>query len=99
MQKIIFLCLVSLLVVLTYQLKYGLGGYLDNQRLKIQIIKQGKTNLELSNRNNMELIKIEGLKGSSDSLEARARYELNLVKSGELLVLLPGNYAIKSNKK
>jgi cell division protein FtsB len=99
MQKIIFLCLIGLLVVLPYQLKYGLGGYLDNQKLKAQIIKQSHINESLVNRNSLELMKIEGLKGSTSSLEARARYELNLVKPGETLVLLPGNYAIKTTKK
>ena len=36
-------------------------------------------------------IKIAGLKGSRDSMEARARNELNLVKPGEVLILLPGS--------
>ena len=103
MQKILFLCLVGLLVLLPYELKYGRGGYLDLVRIKQQIQMQTSINNELVNRNSMEKMKIEGLKGSIDSLEARSRYELNLVKPGETLVVLPGNYAIKvppqKNKK
>ena len=95
MQKILFLCLVGLLVLLPYELKYGRGGYLDLMRIQKQIQTQAKVNEGLANRNSMEQLKIEALKGSIDSIEARARYELNLVKPGETLVVLPGNYAVK----
>ncbi len=53
--------------------------------------KQKQVNVQLKERNAMLEMKIAGLKGSADSLEARSRNELNLVKPGEVLVLLPGS--------
>ena len=44
-------------------------------------------------------IKIAGLKGSKDSIEARARNELNLVKPGEVLILLPGSDLVSNQVK
>lgn len=99
MQKTIFICLALMLALFSYQLKYGYGGYADDQRVQGQITNQFNVNESLANRNSMLEMKIEGLKGSVDSLEARARYELNLVKPGETLVVLPGNYNVKLPKQ
>lgn len=98
MQKTIFIYLALMLALFSYQLKYGYGGYADDQRVQSQITNQFNLNESLANRNSMLEMKIEGLKGSADSLEARARYELNLVKPGETLVVLPGNYNVKLPK-
>ncbi|MBY0380140.1 MAG: septum formation initiator family protein [Burkholderiales bacterium] len=95
MQKILFLCLIGVIVIFLYQLKHGNGGYADDVKLVKKIGIQTQLNESLYNRNSMLKMKIEGLKGSIDSLEARARYELNLVKPRETLVVLPGNYSIK----
>jgi len=91
MQKILFLCLVGLLVLFNFQLQYGHGGYKDDNKVKQQILTTFKINADLKDRNNMMILKISGLKGSDDSLEARSRNELNLIKANEILVLLPGN--------
>jgi len=99
MQKILFLCLVALVVFLPYELKHGVGGRDDVYRVNQEISAQETLNESLENRNSLEQLKIEGLKGSTDSLEARSRFELNLVKPGETLVVLPGNYAIKVPSK
>ena len=64
-----------------------------------EINKQAAINQELITRNNKMQLKISGLKGSSDALEARARSELNLIKRGEVLVLLPGNDTLIKPKK
>lgn len=95
MQKIILVCLILLIILFTSQLKYGSGGYIDDSSTVKQIGVQTLANESLANRNNMMEMNILGLKGSVDALEARARYELNLVKSGEILVVLPSNYTIK----
>ena len=55
------------------------------------IAKQKQLNADLRERNSMMEMKIAGLKGSTDSIEARARNELNLIKQGEVLILLPGS--------
>jgi cell division protein FtsB len=96
MQKILLICLLLLLVVFNHQLHNGRGGRGDDLKIQTEINEQTKTNHQLADRNQMMVIKIEGLKGSSDALEARARHELNLVKPGEVLVTLP---IINQNEK
>ncbi len=91
MHKILFLALIGIAYLFYTQLLHGRGGRADDARVKAQIVSQTKLNTELRERNEMMAMKIAGLKGSTDSLEARARNELNLVKPGEVLVLLPGS--------
>ncbi len=97
MQKIIFICLLGLFGVISFQYNYGRGGRYDNKIVQLEIVRQSQINAILNNRNSLELMRIEGLKGSSDFLEARARYELNLIKPNEKLVILPGNYLMRVN--
>jgi cell division protein FtsB len=100
MQKIIFISLILLIALFVTDLKYGNGGQTEDKNTLTQISQQNLLNESLAVRNSMMDLKISGLKGSLDALEARARYELNLVKPGETLVILPGNYNIKvPNKK
>lgn len=89
MQKILFLCLILVLVAFNMQLHNGRGGYIDDAKVREKIAKQNQINKELENRNQMMIMKILMLKGSSDALEARSRNELNVVKPGEVLVRLP----------
>lgn len=91
MQKILLICLLLVLVVFNLQLHHGHGGMDEDNGVRNKINQQTAVNNELAARNQMVLIKIEGLKGSTDAMEARARYELNLVKPGEILVKLPMN--------
>lgn len=89
MHKILFLVLIALIYYFQAQLKSGHGGLEDQLRVEKMIAAQKKDNLTLYQRNEMMELKIAALKGSNDSIEARARYELNMVKPGETLVLLP----------
>ena len=91
MQKTLFLSLIGIVILFQMQFMHGHGGYADDERLKNQVNKQKLINAGLKDRNSMMEIKIAGLKGSRDSMEARARNELNLVKPGEVLILLPGS--------
>lgn len=89
MQKILLLCLLLVLLVFNVQLHSGHGGKAEDDLVRDKIKAQTIKNKEDATRNQMMLIKIDGLKGSTDAMEARARYELNLVKPGEILVKLP----------
>ncbi|MBP9742666.1 MAG: septum formation initiator family protein [Burkholderiales bacterium] len=91
MQKILLLALGAIIVLFQVQLREGHGGIIDGNKIKLQINKQKQINGELRERNSLLEMKIAGLKGSTDSLEARSRNELNLIKPGEILVLLPGS--------
>ena len=99
MQKILFLCLIGIIILFQLQLLHGHGGYIDDERVKHQIDAQNQINANLKQRNSMMEIKIAGLKGSKDSMEARARNELNLVKPGEVLILLPGSDLVSNQVK
>lgn len=94
MQKILFLFLIAIIFIFQLERIYGGGGDIDDGRVRNDIIKQNKLNQDLINLNNQLIIKTSGLKGSSDAIEARARLELNMVKGGETLVLLPGNDSV-----
>lgn len=91
MQKLLFLFLVAVIFAFQLERLYGSGGAIDDGRIKNEIIRQTEINQDLINRNNEMIIKTSGLKGSPDAIEARARLELNMVKHGETLILLPGN--------
>lgn len=91
MQKTLFLCLIGIIVLFQMQFIHGHGGYTDDKRVRYQLEKQKQINAQLKERNSMIEMKIAGLKGSKDSMEARARNEFNLVKPGEVLILLPGS--------
>lgn len=89
MQKILLFCLLLVLLAFNVQLHTGRGGKSEDDVVRDKIKAQILKNKDDADRNQMMLIKIDGLKGATDAMEARARYELNLVKPGEVLVKLP----------
>ena len=89
MQKILFISLIAVFIVFYTQLQIGSGGYMDDKAVIAKIKAQQAINQDLIKRNLDVGIKITGLKGSTEALETRARYELNLIKPGEVLVVLP----------
>lgn len=89
MQKILFIVLVGLFVLFQYQLRYHQD--FEVRQIQVQIEMQKATNAKLTQRNVDMINQILSLKGSKDSIEAKARYELNLIKPNELLLLYPGN--------
>ena len=91
MQKFLFIFLSSMIVWFHYQEKYGRGGDFNDLQITQQINKQTELNHKLQERNNQMVMQIAGLKGSNDSIEQRSRSELNMIKSGEMLVMLPVN--------
>lgn len=99
MQKILLIGLLLILFMFNQELHHGYGGMFDDNVVRNQIKIQTDRNKENADRNQMMLIKIEGLKGSTDAMEARARYELNLIKPGEILVKLPINNTVKPDGK
>ena len=91
MHKFLFLALIGVIYLFQNQLHHGRNGQEDLAKIKTSINQQATLDNDLRDRNDMMEMKIAGLKGSTDSLEARSRNELNLIKPGETLVLLPGN--------
>jgi cell division protein FtsB len=99
MQKLLFLSLCGALAFFQYQLWYGKGGIYDGNRLKNEITARIVANKKLEQRNNLIVEHLAELKGSPELIEARARYELNLVKPGETLVMLPATATTESSLK
>jgi cell division protein FtsB len=91
MQKFLFIFLCLMIAWFNYQSRYGRGGNTDELQIMQQINKQENINHDLSERNNRMVMQIAGLKGSADSIEQRSRQELNMIKNGETLVMLPVN--------
>ncbi|HLX53803.1 MAG TPA: septum formation initiator family protein [Aquella sp.] len=98
MQKFLFIFLCVMIAWFIYQSKYGRGGNADDLQIIKQINKQTVLNRDLSERNNRMVMQIAGLKGSADSIEQRSREELNMIKNGETLVMLPGNDLLVEEK-
>ncbi len=97
MQKILFICLVSLLLLLKQQYIQGKGGVYSQNKVNLQINQQEILNDQIIKKDSILKINISGLKGSQDSIEARARYELNLIKENEILIIIPNNINLGSD--
>lgn len=68
---------------LQYRLWFESGGIIDMLRLKKQLSIQVQENDKLKKRNDMLAQQVERLQKSQDTVEARARSELGMVKKGE----------------
>ena len=89
MRAILFVCFLMLGGLFQYWLWYGSGGYIDNDKLEHGLAIQMKLTNDLQKRNSELITKISIIRASNASLEAQSRYELNLIKPNEMLVILP----------
>jgi cell division protein FtsB len=99
MQKLLFLFLIFTLIWFQMQMRVGRGGVAEDKQMMEQINLQAKINHGLAERNNQMIMQVAGLKGSADSIEARSRTELNMIKDGETLVILPDDNIVVDGKK
>jgi cell division protein FtsB len=81
--------LVALLVLLQYPLWFGKGGLLRVAELERQLATQRETNQKLETRNASLEAEVRDLKAGYEAIEERARYDLGLVKEGEVFVQTP----------
>lgn len=91
MQKILFLCLIGLIYLFSNQLYSNNGAVAENKKIEKLIDQNIMINTNLYSRNESMVLKISGLKGSLDALEAVARMELNLIKPNEVLIITSEN--------
>ena len=75
--------LVIVLLMLHYPLWIGTGSLADVSRLQQQKAEQQQTLAAQHRRNQALLAEIRYLQQQSDAVEARARYDLGLVRPGE----------------
>ena len=90
--RLITLSLVVLLALIQYPLWLGKGGWLRVWDLDKQVAAAQKKNDELKARNAKLSSEVQDLKEGKGSVEERARYELGMIKDGEIFVqiLAPG---------
>lgn len=81
--------LVALLTLLQYPLWFGKGGLLRVQDMERQLDAQRDLNQKLEARNASLEAEVRNLKSGYEAIEERARYELGLIKEGEVFVQTP----------
>jgi cell division protein FtsB len=77
---------VILLVVVLYTLAFGKGGLIDLWGMLQDIDTQQVQNERLQNRNRELAGEIVNLQKGTEAIEERARYDLGLIKQGEVFV-------------
>jgi cell division protein FtsB len=83
------LILLLLLVLLQYPLWWGKGGWYRVWEVQGQLADQREVNQSLEQRNAAMDAEVRDLKSGYDAIEERARYELGLIKPGEVFVQVP----------
>ncbi len=81
--RLVPLMLVVLLVMLQFQLWFGVGNVPSAMRLRGQLETQAAENAGLQKRNAALAAEVADLKGGQAAIEERARTELGMVKRGE----------------
>lgn len=76
--------LVLLILLLQYPLWLGKGSWLKVWDLKHQLARQQVANLALADRNAKLEAEVDDLKTGYAAIEARARYELGMIRKGEI---------------
>jgi len=74
---------------LQYSMWFGSSGHFAQQRLQQQLDQQLSKVVVLKQRNRILTAEVMALKEDNSVLEARARRDLGLVKSGEVFYLIP----------
>lgn len=83
------LVLLALIVLLQWPLWFGKGGWLRVWDVDRQLGAQREVNQKLETRNAGLEAEVNDLKTGTDAAEERARYELGLIRAGEIFVQVP----------
>lgn len=81
--------LIALIALLQYPLWLGKGGWFRVWEYDQKLEAQRGVNSKLEQRNAGLDAEVRDLKSGSEAIEERARYELGLVKPGEVFVQVP----------
>jgi len=84
--RLITLVFLVLVVLIQYPLWFGRGGWLKVHEMGLQLEAEQKTNAVLRARNDKLAAEVKDLKEGAGALEERARYELGMIKDGEVFV-------------
>jgi cell division protein FtsB len=81
--------LVAFIVLLQYPLWLGKGGWLRVWDMDRQLEAQRQVNRKLEARNAGLDAEVRDLKTGLEAVEERARFELGLIKEGEVFIQVP----------
>ena len=84
--RLIPIMLVALLLAIQFPLWLGKGGWMKVRDAERQLQVQKKTNADLETRNARLSAEVKDLKEGAGAVEERARYELGMLKPGEVFV-------------
>lgn len=80
--------LAALLIFVQFPLWLGKGGWMRVREAEQQLAAQNRVNADLTARNAKLAAEVRDLKEGAGAVEERARYELGMLKDGELFVQL-----------
>ena len=80
--------LAAMLVGIQFPLWLGKGGWMRVREAEQQLAAQNRVNADLAARNEKLAAEVRDLKEGAGAVEERARYELGMLKEGELFVQL-----------
>lgn len=72
------------LVFLQYKLWFAPHGWLDSYQLRHKIAVQNQHNLSLQEHNQALIADVKSLHAGNEAIEERARYEMGMIKKGEV---------------
>lgn len=82
--RIIVACLILVLIGLQYKLWVGDGSVLQWLKLEKKVAQQEQKNIQLAFNNQKIAQDVTRLKDDSSAIEEKARYELGMIKQGEI---------------
>ena len=85
--KWLLVTLTVLLLMTQYRLWVGEGSFAEVTRLERELNEQQQKNIALERENRHLLREVRSLKEGTDGVEAKARYDLGLIKEGETLFI------------
>ncbi|RQR27998.1 MULTISPECIES: cell division protein FtsB [unclassified Burkholderia] len=84
--RLVTVVLIALLALIQYPLWWGHGGWLRVHELRQQLGDQLQKNADEKLRNERIAGEVQDLQGGTAAIEERARYEMGMVKDGEVFV-------------
>ena len=84
--RLVTVVLIVLLVLIQYPLWWGHGGWLSVHELQQQLADQLQKNEDIKLRNDRIAGEVQDLQNGTSAVEERARYEMGMVKDGEVFV-------------
>jgi cell division protein FtsB len=87
--KWLFAVLLVLLAALQYRIWHGEGSFAHAAKLERDIKQQQAENDRMRERNRILDVEVQDLKSGADSVEERARNDINMIKKDETFFMIP----------